>query len=58
MDGLTFVFFIFEIPQQLPTKTSIKNTKNLIVIFIFKLESAKVNGMWKKTKCSGVIHVV
>lgn len=45
MDDLTFVFFIFEIPQQLPTKTSIKNTKNLIVIFIFKLESAKVNGM-------------
>lgn len=30
MDDLTFVFFIFEIPQQFPTKTSIKNTKNLI----------------------------
>lgn len=30
MDGLTFVFFIFEISQQFPTKTSIKNTKNLI----------------------------
>lgn len=32
MDDLTFAFFIFEKPQQFPTKISIKNRKNLIAL--------------------------
>lgn len=48
MDNLTFTFFIFEMPQQFPTKISIKNTKNHT--FIFKIESARINEIWKKTK--------
>lgn len=43
MDDLTFTFFIFEMPQQFPTKISTKNTKNHT--FIFKLESARINEM-------------
>lgn len=45
MDNLTFTFFIFEMPQQFPTKISIKNTKNHT--FIKRQNSG-----------SGAIHVV